>query len=153
MALAATAAIPVLAGEDAGATLYQRCAACHLADGAGVPGVYPPLAGRLGPLASTEVGRRYLITVVAHGLAGTIEVQGQTYRNVMPAQGAALDAGGIAAVLNHVLATLNATSLPADWQRFTTEEVKQTLARHPKADGRTALHMRAAVFAARGDGQ
>ena len=26
-----------------GATVFKRCAACHLATGAGVPGAYPPL--------------------------------------------------------------------------------------------------------------
>ena len=33
------------AGVGAGAGLYQRCAACHQANGERLPGVFPPLAG------------------------------------------------------------------------------------------------------------
>ncbi len=31
---------PATAADD-GATIYKRCAACHLANGAGVPGAFP----------------------------------------------------------------------------------------------------------------
>jgi mono/diheme cytochrome c family protein len=39
-----------------------HCSGCHQSDGAGVPGVVPPLAG-LGPLLATPAGRAYLVRV------------------------------------------------------------------------------------------
>jgi len=141
---------PAGAGETDGATLFRRCAACHLPDGAGVPGAYPPLAGRLGKLAGTPQGRRYLIAVVERGLMGSIKAAGQVYSNVMPAQGPALDSAQVAAVLNYVLGTLNAASVPENWPRITAKDVDQARARHPKADARLLLKMREAAFAGAG---
>ena len=114
-----TAATP--AGPD-GAQVFQRCAACHLPTGAGVPGAYPPLDAHVRALARLPEGRRYLALVVAKGLAGPITVEGKSFRGVMPAQ-AGLDDAAIAAVLNHVIGTL-ATGGPAP-RAFTPDEVKQ----------------------------
>lgn len=48
-----------------GAALYaNRCADCHGRDGAGVPGIYPPLAGNPGV---TQASIRNLVQVLAHG--------------------------------------------------------------------------------------
>ena len=66
-----------------GRTAYQTCVACHQANGQGVPGVYPPLAGSEWVTGSEE----RLIRVLLHGLTGPIQVKGNTYNQLMPAFG------------------------------------------------------------------
>lgn len=88
--------------ED-GAAVYKRCAACHLADGAGVPGAFPPLRANVSALAATPAGRRYLALAVIRGVSGPITVDGKAFRGTMPAQ-AGLNDAQVAAVLNHRLA-------------------------------------------------
>lgn len=95
------AAGPALAADD-GATIYKRCAACHLANGAGVPGAFPPLKTDVRSLGATAAGRRYLALVVIRGVSGPITVEGKAYRGTMPAQ-AGLNDAQVAAVLNHVI--------------------------------------------------
>ncbi|MBB6427787.1 cytochrome c [Sphingopyxis sp. JAI128] len=95
-------ATAVPAGAQDGATIYKRCAACHLANGAGVPGAFPPLKNDVRKLAATPAGRRYLALVVIRGVSGPITVEGKTYRGMMPAQ-AGLNDAQVAAVLNHVV--------------------------------------------------
>ncbi len=87
---------------DDGATIYKRCVACHLANGAGVPGAFPPLKTDVRALAGTAAGRRYLALVVIRGVSGPITVEGKPYRGMMPAQ-AGLNDAQVAAVLNHVV--------------------------------------------------
>lgn len=103
-----------------GAVLFKRCAACHTATGAGVPGTYPPLQADFRQLAASKNGRRYIALAVMRGLMGAIEVDGKTYRGVMPAQSDLSDAE-VAAVLNHV-GTQIAKSGPA-FKPFATAEV------------------------------
>lgn len=91
-------------GEAAhGATVFKRCAACHLPDGRGVPGSYPPIAGRLETAAMTDAGRAYLVMVVSAGLMGEIKAGDHIYRGFMPAQ-AGLSDKDVAAVLNYAMA-------------------------------------------------
>lgn len=101
LALAGMAATGPATAQD-GATIYKRCAACHLANGAGVPGAFPPLKTDVRKLAGTSAGRRYLALVVIRGVSGPITVEGKPYRGTMPAQGGLNDAQ-VAAVLNHVV--------------------------------------------------
>jgi len=63
-----------------GAAIFKRCVACHQPNGKGIPGSYPPLKGHLGRLASSAVGREYLIMVLSAGLVGEIKIDTQTYR-------------------------------------------------------------------------
>lgn len=93
------------ATQPDGAAAYKRCAACHLAAGAGVPGAFPPLAGNVKSLAQTADGRRYLALVVIKGVSGPLTVEGKSYRGVMPAQGD-LDDATTAALLDHVVAKI-----------------------------------------------
>lgn len=109
-----TAAGQAMAADD-GATIYKRCAACHLADGSGVPGAFPPLKADVRSLAATAAGRRYLALVVIRGVSGPITVGGKAYRGTMPAQ-AGLNDAQVAAVLNHVIR--GATAKP-----FTPREI------------------------------
>ncbi len=82
-------------GED----VYGRvCVACHQADGKGLPGSFPPLAGS-GEYYGTPEN---MAKIVVEGLSGEIVVQGQTFNGVMPPQGAALSDYEIAAVTTFV---------------------------------------------------
>lgn len=103
-----------------GPALFKRCAACHLATGAGVPGAFPPLQTDVRALAGKAGGRRYLALVVAKGVSGPITVEGKTYRGVMPAQ-AGLNDAQIAAVLNHVVTSV--ASGGSEVKPFTAAEI------------------------------
>jgi mono/diheme cytochrome c family protein len=80
-----------------GKSVYaQNCLTCHLADGLGVDGMNPPLA-------KTEyvLGDKTRLTkVLLNGLQG-VEIGGEQYHGVMPAQATLTDAQ-IAAVLTYV---------------------------------------------------
>lgn len=101
------------AGGADGATVYKRCAACHLPTRAGVPGAFPPLRADIRAFAGSPEGRRYLVLVLARGLGGPIKAEGKTYSGMMPAQ-SMLSADEVAAVLNLVAEPK---------VRFTAEEV------------------------------
>lgn len=63
-----------------GGVIYtQNCAACHLPDGAGVKGAFPPLA-KSDYLKDIPKS----IHAVANGLEGPITVNGELYNSVMP---------------------------------------------------------------------
>jgi len=83
---------------------YQKlCGVCHLPDGKGIPGVFPPLNERLGHWANTEDGRTYLVKIVTQGMSGTIIVDDQNFFGVMPAVGMQLEPASLAVLLNYVL--------------------------------------------------
>jgi len=103
-----------------GATIYGRCAACHTASGAGLPGAFPALNRDFRVMANSNGGRRYLALVINLGLVGPLDVDGQAYRNVMPAQ-SDLAAPDIAAVLNHIGSRISHEG-PL-FRAFTTAEV------------------------------
>jgi nitrite reductase (NO-forming)/hydroxylamine reductase len=66
----------------AGEAVYQTvCLACHQADGKGLPGAFPPLAGSDYLLGDKERA----VGVVVRGLEGEVVVNGVKYNSVMPA--------------------------------------------------------------------
>ena len=95
-----------------GAALYRgKCAMCHGPAGAGRPGTFPPLAGRVGQIAGNPDGKAYLAAVLVNGLHGPITVDGQSYKGFMPSFRALSDED-IAAVLTYV-GTLGNSAAPA----------------------------------------
>ena len=95
----ATAAPAAPAGPRSGEQVYEEvCQTCHQANGEGLAGVYPPLAGATWPVKDALTP----IRIVLHGLQGEIEVLGQKYNNVMAPWGPALSDAEVANVLNHV---------------------------------------------------
>jgi mono/diheme cytochrome c family protein len=81
---AKAAVVPEISLFDRGAKVYRnQCAQCHQAEGNGLAGVYPPLAGSSWVTGHPEVMARILI----NGLNGPIEVKGNTYNGNMPAFG------------------------------------------------------------------
>jgi len=86
------------AGAD-GAQIYAaNCVACHQATGAGLPGVFPPLAGSEWVLAADKVPANILL----HGITGKLTVKQTVYSGQMPAFKDKLRDTEIAAVLSYV---------------------------------------------------
>ena len=81
-----------------GRNIYlANCAACHLPDGRGAPGAFPPLAG-----SDYLVNNRTAsVRAVLFGLQGPITVNGEQYNGIMPGVGYLGD-DDIAAVLTYV---------------------------------------------------
>ncbi len=59
----------------------QNCVACHQADGEGIAGAFPPLAGS----DFLNADKNRAIGVVVNGLDGAVTVNGETFNGVMPA--------------------------------------------------------------------
>lgn len=92
MAAATTAA-------DNGAKVYQtNCSSCHQADGKGLPGSFPPLAGN--PRVTGDP--KTVIHIVKYGLTGKISVEGHDFNGIMPPWGTQLSNADIAAALTYV---------------------------------------------------
>ncbi len=140
--LMVTGAAAGAASDREGDVLYQRCAACHLEDGAGVPGAFPPLRRHLREMALRPVGRDYLALVLRFGLHGRITAEGTPYFGAMPAQYPALDEASMADVLNYVLETLNDAAQDPAWKRFDSQEIIDILSRYPKNDNQQILNLR-----------
>ena len=93
---AATAGVSA-ARLAAGKAVYtQNCLTCHMADGGGVQDMNPPLSKTTWVLGD----KARLIKVVLNGLQDQ-DIDGEPYRNVMPAQ-AQLNDQQIADVLTYV---------------------------------------------------
>jgi nitrite reductase (NO-forming)/hydroxylamine reductase len=72
----------IAAQVKAGEGVYQTvCLACHQADGKGLPGAFPPLAGSDYLLGDKDRA----VGVVVRGLEGEVVVNGVKYNSVMPA--------------------------------------------------------------------
>ena len=83
---------------DGGALYAARCAACHQATGAGLPGVFPPLAGSEWVTGKDET----LAKILLHGIQGVLTVKGSTFNGAMPAFKDQLKDGEIAALATHL---------------------------------------------------
>jgi mono/diheme cytochrome c family protein len=107
---AAPAATPV--AVDGAQVFASRCASCHQATGAGLPGVFPPLAGSewVNGDGTTMAG------ILLLGITGPITVKGATFSGMMPAFGATLSDAEIAAVASHVRSSFgnNSPAVTAD---------------------------------------
>lgn len=80
-----------------GKNVYQQnCAACHQANGKGIPGAFPPLAGA----DYFNADWKRAIDVVKNGKSGAITVNGTPYNGVMPSLG--MSEEDIANVLTYV---------------------------------------------------
>ena len=103
------AAQPTRATRAQGQRVYAAtCAACHQANGQGLPEKYPPLAG------SEWVGgdERRLLRIVLHGLIGEVDVAGDTYTGAMPGWGATLSDADVAAVTSYLRSTFGNRAAP-----------------------------------------
>lgn len=81
-----------------GKQIYENnCASCHQGNGAGLPGIFPPLANNAVVLDDDPVEH---IHTIINGLSGK-EIDGVLYASPMPAFGEILNNEEIAAVVNH----------------------------------------------------
>lgn len=81
-----------------GKSIYvKHCLTCHQADGGGVPNMNPPLIGTSYVLGD----KTRLIKVVLNGFSESVDIDGESYSNVMPAHDFLKDRE-IAAVLTYV---------------------------------------------------
>lgn len=98
-----TSASPAVAaaGQSAGQDLYQRCVTCHQANGEGLTGAFPPLAGSE---YATAANPSVPIQIVIRGMQGSVTVKGVQYNGVMPPYGLGIEMSDdeVAAVLTHV---------------------------------------------------
>lgn len=72
------------------------CSQCHLEDGKGVEGIYPPLAK-----SDFLIDIDRTISSIKYGLKGPITVNGEEYNSMMVSQG--LDDEEISDVVNYIL--------------------------------------------------
>ena len=80
-----------------GETLFvTNCSACHMKDGQGVPGAFPPLAKSDFLMGRSDKG----IGILLHGLQNPVTVKGKTFNGIMPQLGLTDDV--IANILTYV---------------------------------------------------
>jgi mono/diheme cytochrome c family protein len=89
---------PVAVAADGAQIFASRCSSCHQATGAGLPGVFPPLAGS--EWVNGDASK--VAEILLLGINGPITVKGATFHGVMPAFGHQLSDAEIAAVASHV---------------------------------------------------
>jgi mono/diheme cytochrome c family protein len=119
---AARAPAPAVDGKS---EFERQCSACHQAEGQGVAGAFPPLAGN----PDLFRDRLFPVKVVLNGLSGALTVKGQAYSGVMPPFDHLSDAE-IAAVVNYVRGAWgNAALRPAGFAEIDAADVAR--ARRP----------------------
>jgi mono/diheme cytochrome c family protein len=104
------------------------CTTCHMANGLGVPGVYPPLAGSEWAAGSGE----RVIRIVLHGLKGPVHVKGADFGTAaMPSFGKVAGSGynwsdeKIAAVLSYVRQEWGNKAAPVTAEQVTAIRTKE----------------------------
>jgi len=126
-----------------GAVVFQaNCAVCHRANGAGTPGLAPPVTEYPSRFVTTPEGRRQLALTVLFGMYGDIVVNERHYNFKMP-EFTRLDDATLAAAINFVVFDLG--HAPADAAPLTAAELA---AERPRAlDGAAVREHRAEVVA------
>ena len=81
-----------------GAQVYATCTACHQANGQGLPGAFPPLAGSEWVTGRAEIP----IAIVLHGMQGEVTVKGAKYNSVMTPWGTTFSDQEIANVVTYI---------------------------------------------------
>lgn len=95
---AETISVKINTGVHPGKAVYDtHCLTCHQADGYGVPGLNPPLVKTEWVLGD----KTRLINIVLKGFTTPIHINGQSYRNPMPAHAFLTDTE-VANVLTYV---------------------------------------------------
>jgi mono/diheme cytochrome c family protein len=107
------ATTPLEKSVQRGEEIYgELCVTCHLPNGKGVAGAFPPL----NPSDWLTEKRKESIHAVKYGLKGEIVVNGQTYNGVMLPLG--LEDDEVADVMNYTIQTWNSGEM------VTVEEVQ-----------------------------
>jgi len=113
----------VKAGE---ALFAGTCSVCHQANGQGLEGVFPPLAGS--DLLAKDPHRA--VRIVLNGLSGSVTVNGKTFNSVMPPM-SQLNDDELANILTYVSHSWGNKGLRYSAQELA--ETRKTTARPPGA--------------------
>ena len=138
---------PALAADgprfaEGAATFQANCAVCHRANGAGTPGLAPPVTEYPPRFLATAEGRRQLALTVLFGMYGDIVIGERHYNFKMP-EFTRFDDATLAAALNYVVFDLG--HAPADAEPLTAAELA---AERPRAlDGSAVREHRVEVVA------
>lgn len=119
--------LPASAAADGAKTYAAQCSVCHQVGGIGQAGVYPRLAGRAPEMAKTPGGRKLMVAAALFGMAGKLEVDGQSLMGVMPGFASKMTDAEIAEVLTYV-AGLGAKAGGKPAAAFAAPEVAQARA-------------------------
>lgn len=98
-----------------------NCVACHQANGQGLPGVFPPLAGS----EWVQGDERVLANILLHGVSGPITVAGMSFQGSMPSF-QQLDDAQLAAVASYVRANWSNQAKPLAAELFEAERKAAT---------------------------
>ncbi len=83
---------------EQGRAVYANCQSCHQANGQGLAGQFPPLAGS----EWVNTGEKRIIAILLKGLQGPVVVEGKQFNGAMPAWEKTLTDKKIAAVASYV---------------------------------------------------
>lgn len=120
-ALGGSASAGSASAGSTSATYGTTCAACHQADGKGLPGAFPALAGSEWVTGDPETP----IRIVLLGIGGPIEVAGAKFNSVMPPPAGLTDAQ-VAEAVTHVRTQFGNTASAVDAAKVA--EVRAALA-------------------------
>ncbi len=134
---AALALLPITpaAAQTAPMPYVANCQMCHRADGSGLPGQFPRIAGRSATIAAKPAGRAYLIDVLLNGMAGKMMVDGKPIMGVMPPF-ARLSDPDLASTLTHVVKLPGGKGKVA---AFTAAEIKAARAQPRKSSAQMKM--------------
>ncbi len=96
-AMEAVGAVGAVSKVDGKQVYAGKCSACHQPTGAGLAGVFPPLAASEWVIGDEKV----LINILLHGVNGEMVVKGNTYNGAMPAWKSMSD-DELAAVMSYI---------------------------------------------------
>ncbi len=98
-----------------GEIFYPQCGACHGAEGAGIAGLAPPLAGAEWVTGPPE----WLARIILQGLNGPVAVAGESWNGVMPPHGdlAALDDDTLAGLMTYLRRSWGNTADPVSVEK------------------------------------
>jgi len=104
--------------SSAGARLYsQHCANCHMEEGQGLRGLYPPLAGA----DYLKQAEENIACMLRYGYEGPMKVNGKTYNQPMPGNNTLSDQE-ITTLINYIR-----TQWGNDWKEVSYASVKTVL--------------------------
>lgn len=112
---------PPGAAADGKQVFTANCIGCHQANGKGLPGVFPPLAGS----EWVQGDERVVANILLHGINGPITVEGKQFQGSMPSFQQLGDAE-LAAVASYVRSEWANQGKPLTAERFATERKAST---------------------------
>lgn len=84
---------------ERGSKVYDReCLVCHMADGSGVPLMYPPVIESESIAGNTDS----LIILILEGMSGPVVIKGEEYNGIMPPLKDVLSDQEVADLINYL---------------------------------------------------